>query len=130
MKILDENIPEADRQLLSVWGIRTKHIGRDIGQQGMKDEGQIIPMLHSLRQAVLFTLDLGFCRKKLCHKKYCIVCLAVGAREIASSIQRFLRHPAFMTKAKRTGKVARVSERGIRWWQAGVEKEVAVRWEE
>jgi hypothetical protein len=128
MNILDENIPESQRQLLKGWRIRVKQIGQDIGRQGMKDEEQVIPLLQSLRQAVLFTRDLGFFERRLCHRKYGIVCLAVGAHEAASFVRRFLRHAAFATKAKRMGKVVRVSETGIRVWYLGDEEEDRVDW--
>jgi len=34
MNILDENIPEGQRQLLRSWRIQAKQIGHDIGRQG------------------------------------------------------------------------------------------------
>ncbi len=79
MNILDENIPESQRQLLRGWRIRVKQTGQDIGEQGMKDRQQIIPLLQALRRPVLFTRDLGFFDRRLCHRGYGIVCLAVGA---------------------------------------------------
>lgn len=41
MNILDENIPEGQRQLLRSWRIQTKQIVHDIGRQGMKDEEKL-----------------------------------------------------------------------------------------
>ena len=84
MNILDENIPEAQRQLLEGRRIRVKQVGQDIGRQGMKDKEQIIPLLRSLGRPVLFTRDLGLFERRLCHRSYGIVCLAVGADEAAS----------------------------------------------
>ncbi len=46
MNILDENVPESQRQLLRSWRIRVSQIGDDVGRKGMKDEA-IIPLLHS-----------------------------------------------------------------------------------
>lgn len=83
MNVLDENIQESQRQLLRGWRIKVKQIGFDLGRQGMEDRQEIIPLLHSLRQAVLFTFDLGLYDKQLCHRRYGIVCLAVGPREAA-----------------------------------------------
>ena len=45
MNILDENIPESQRQLLRSWRIRVRQIGHEIGSPGMKDE-EIISRLH------------------------------------------------------------------------------------
>ena len=50
MNVLDENIPEDQRQLLRSWRIRAYQIGREIGRQGLKDEQQIIPLLLELRR--------------------------------------------------------------------------------
>jgi hypothetical protein len=128
MNVLDENIVSDQRHLLRKWRIRVKQIGVDIGKQGMKDQDQVIPLLHRLRQPVLFTADLGFYDRKFAHQRYGLVCLAVGAQEAASFIRRFLRHPAFDAKAKRMGKVVRVSEVGIRVWVLGEDKELAIGW--
>ena len=38
MNILDENIPEDQRQLLRGWRIRARHIGLEVGRPGMQDE--------------------------------------------------------------------------------------------
>jgi len=91
MNILDENIPEGQRQLLRSWRIQAKQIGHDIGRQGMKDE-EIIPFLHQLRHTTFLTRDLGFYDRHLCHANYCLVILAVGQYEAASFIRRFLQH--------------------------------------
>jgi hypothetical protein len=45
MNLLDENIPESQRQLLRSWRIRIRQIGDEVGRKGMKDEA-IIPLLH------------------------------------------------------------------------------------
>lgn len=47
MHLLDENIPESQRQLLRSWRIQSQQIGHEIGRQGMKDE-EIIPLLHPI----------------------------------------------------------------------------------
>jgi hypothetical protein len=129
MNILDENVLESQRQLLKAWRIRVKQIGHDIGSKGMEDREQVIPLLHSLRQPVLFTRDLGFFDRELCHRKYAIVCLAVRAQEAAECVRRFLRHPEFDTSAKRVGKVIRASDSGIRIWEMEVRDESFVDWE-
>jgi hypothetical protein len=128
MNILDENMLASQRQMLKSWRVRAKQIGKDVGYQGMKDQNQVIPLLHSLRQPILFTHDMGFYHRRFCHKRYGLVCLAVDLEEAASFIRRFLRHPAFDTKAKRMGKVACVSLEGIRLWGLGEDEELRVAW--
>lgn len=130
MNILDENIIESERQVLKRWRIHHKQIGLDIGQKGMKDQEQIIPLLQSLAGPVFFTRDMGFYNWRLCHQKYCIVCLAVAASEVAPLIRCFLRHSQFDTRAKRIGKVVRLSQTSISFWRANVQEEERLVWRE
>ncbi len=130
MNILDENILDKHLPLLKSWRIRVQKIGHDIGRKGMKDQNQVIPLLHSLRRPVLFTCDMGLYSAQLVHKKYCVVCIAARAREAADFIRRFLRHSAFNTKAKRMGNVVSVSEVGLRAWRLGEENELILKWDE
>jgi len=127
MNVLDENLPDSQRQLMRSWRIRVRQIGHEIGRQGMKDE-EIIPSLHQLSPVTFFTRDLGFYHRHLCHINYCLVCLAVGQYEVARFIRRFLKYPAFNTQAKRMGKVIRVGHTGIRIWQVHAEKEEELMW--
>jgi hypothetical protein len=113
MNVLDENIPEDQRQLLRRWKIHTCQIGQDVGQPGMKDQEQIIPLLTQLPRPTFFTRDLGFFDPRLCHERYGLVCLAVDADETATYIRRVLRHSAVNTKCKRLARAIRVSRTGI-----------------
>jgi hypothetical protein len=87
MNIIDENIPEDQRQLLRGWRIRVRQIGHEVGRSGMQD-AEIIPLLHAMESSTFFTRDLGFYRRHLCHSHYCIVCLAVSPYEAASFKRR------------------------------------------
>ncbi len=127
MNLLDENIPESQRQLLRSWRIQIRQIGHEIGSKGMKDEA-IISLLHRFHSVTFFTRDLGFYERKLCHANYCLVCLGVGQYEVASFIRRFLNQPSFNTAAKRMGKVIRITHRGMRIWQIHAEKENELEW--
>ena len=127
MNILDENLPESQRQLLRSWRIPVRQIGVELGRQGLKDE-EIIPVLHQLHHATFFTRDFGFYNRQLCHADYCLVYLAVGQYEAASFVRRFLRHPLFSTQAKRMGRVIRVSPTLIRLWRLHTEKEEILEW--
>ena len=128
MNVLDENIPEDQRQLLRSWRIRACQIGQDVGRQGMKDEQQVIPLLLRLRRPTFLTRDQGFFSNAFCHSKYCLVCLAIEADEAASFIRRTLRHSSFGTQAKRMGSVLLVRQIGIRVLH-GHQKEELVGWE-
>lgn len=127
MNVLDENIPESQRQLLRGWRIQVRQIGNEIGNRGMKDDA-IISLLHGFRSMTFFTRDLGFYDNRLCHANYCLVCFAVGQHEAASFIRRFLHHAAFNTSAKRMRKVIKVTHLGMRVWQLHAEKEEVIEW--
>jgi hypothetical protein len=46
---LDENIIDSQRQRLRHWRIAVRHMGYDVGRQGMKDH-EILTVLHRLRR--------------------------------------------------------------------------------
>ena len=127
MNILDENIPEDQRQLLRSWRIRARQVGHETGRRGMQD-AEIIPLLHRMERATFFTRDLGFYSRRLCHPHYCVVCLAVSPYDAASFIRRFLRHPQFETRATRLGKVIRVAHSVITLWRLHFDQEEKVEW--
>jgi hypothetical protein len=116
MNVLDENIVEAQWHLLLSRRIPVRKVGEDCGRSGMTDE-EIIPFLHHQKPVTFFTRDQDFFRRHLCHPAYCLVYLDVCAREVASFVRRFLRHPAFRSWSKRKGKVIRVGHRGMRVWR-------------
>ena len=127
MNVLDENLPDSQRQLLRSWRIRVRQIGNEISRQGIKDD-EIIPLLHHIGSVTFFTRDMGFYRRHLYHPNYCLVCLSVGQFEAASFIRRFLKHPTFNTRAKRMGKVIRVSHTGIQMWKLHAEMDERLMW--
>jgi hypothetical protein len=94
----------------------------------MQDEDDVIPLLQSLRHAVLFTCDLGLFKRELCHSRYAIVCLQIPDSEVATYVKRFLRHYEFDTNAKRMGKVVRLSPKKIQCWSVKKETESEVPW--
>ena len=94
----------------------------------MKDQNEIIPLLHALRQPTFFTRDHGFYRPTLLHLGYCLVYFEVGADETAEYIRRLLRHQAFRTRSQRMGKVVRVRHNGVSYWQVNLKGEHALKW--
>jgi len=93
----------------------------------MKDDA-IIPFLLEQRRPTFFTRDLGFYERKICHARYCLVCLAVGRYEVAAFVRRLLRYPEFNTQAKRMGTVIRVSSAGLQVWRLHTEQEIFLSW--
>ena len=67
-------------------------------------------------------------RRRLCHWNYCLVVLAVPVLETALYIRRLLRHPLLKTRAKRQGKVVKVSTDKIALWQTGEERLISLAW--
>ena len=127
MNILDENIIENQRQLIRRWRIAVRHLGYDVGRQGMQDEA-IIPFLHHLRRPTFFTRDLDFYASRLCHRRYCLVYLAVRKDEVALFVRRLLRHEECNTVAKRMGAVIRVSHVGLSIWRLYAAQERHIEW--
>ena len=127
MNILDENIIDSQRQRLRHWRIAVRHMGYDVGRQGMKDQ-EIIALLHRLRRPTFFTRDEDFYVRHLCHARYCLVYLAVAKNEVASFVRRLLRHREFDTVAKRMGTVVRVSQVDLSVWHLHAEQAIHVAW--
>ena len=127
MIVIDENFPESQRQLLKSWRIRIRQIGYEIGRKGLKD-AEIIPLLLQLRTLTFFTLDSDFFKQDYCHSHYCLVFLDVNQYEAATFIRRFLKHNKFNTRAKRLGKVVRISHTHISIRQKHSEKDSHFPW--
>lgn len=127
MNILDENIPENQRQLLRSWRIPMRQIGYDVGRQGLKDQ-EIISLLLQLRRATFFSLDSDFYQRDLCHSRYCLVCMDVRKQDAAIFVRRFLQHPQFDTTANRMGTVVRVSPPSLTVWRIHAAQETPIGW--
>ncbi len=127
MNVLDENVPEPQRNLLRRSRIPVHHIGYDLGTSGMSD-GDIIRFLHGLRRPTFFTLDEDLSRRELCHGRYCLVWLNVRATEVAEYVRRLLKHPELDTQAKRMGAVVEVSPSGIAVWRPHAKKPAHFPW--
>ncbi len=63
--------------------------------------------------------EKDFWRKVVVDTRYCVICFAwpdSRAREIPLSLRLLLHRPEFNTKAKRMGKVIRVSDEKISYY--------------
>jgi len=127
MNLLDENIPEHQRQLLRGWHVRVRQIGADVGHKGIADDA-IIVLLHQLSRPTFFTRDDDFYQKALCHPSYCLVHAAVGQYEVASFVRRFLRHPRFGAYIQRRGAVVRVGHDRLHVWRLNAAAEEDISW--
>ncbi len=128
MNVLDENIVFSQRKQLQLWRIHLRQIGVELGEAGMKDFNEVIPLLHTLKRPTFFTRDHDYYKPDLRHPGYCLVLLDVAFDEAAEYTRRFLRHKAFRTQAQRMGKVIRVRHGGISYWQVKLEAERALSW--
>jgi len=122
VNILDENIPDSQRQLLKKNRIRVQQIGEDVGRKGIKDD-EIIRLLHQLDRPTFFTLDGGFYQSQRCHERYCLVHRNVAEEVAAKFVRRLLSHPRFNSRAKRMGLVIRAAPQRVSCWQIRRDKQ-------
>lgn len=128
--ILDEQIFDTDVLIpLTKW-ITAQRL-RDLRpDQVIKDE-RVPTILRELRQPTFVTIDMGFWSARLRDARYCILCFPLRndeQREIPSFLRHLLRLPEFATKTARMGKVARVSQNYIDYWQLGDEQPHRLSW--
>jgi hypothetical protein len=126
--ILDHNIPEDQAQQLRGRRIHFRQIGFEVGRPEWDDQQEILRFLHATKQITFFTRDLGFFRSSWRHTNYCLVTLTVPVLETAHYISKLLRHPQFNTRAKRNGKVIRVSTKNINFWDIRRQRPSTARW--
>ena len=119
MIILDHNIPNDQAAQLQRRRVRFRQIGFEVGRPEWDDQQEILRFLHATKQITFFTRDLGFFRAPLRHANYCLVALTVPVLETAQYISKLLRHPDFNTRAKRNGRVVRISTKSIAFWEIG-----------
>ena len=128
MIVLDHDIPQDQAKQLRRRRIHFRQIGFEVGRPEWKDQQEILRFLHATKQLTFFTRDLGFFRARLRHANYCLVALTVPVLETADYISKLLRHPHFNTRAKRNGKVVRVSTKSITFWELGRQRQSTTRW--
>jgi hypothetical protein len=126
--ILDHNIPEDQAQRLRRRRVRFRQIGFEVGRPEWDDQQEILRFLHATKQITFFTRDLGFFRASWRHANYCLVVLTVPVIETAHYVSKLLPHPRFNTRAKRMGKVIKVSTKNITFWEIGRQRQSIVTW--
>jgi len=126
--VLDHNIPEDQAEQLRRRRTHFRQIGFEVGRPEWDDQQEILRFLHATKQITFFTRDLGFFRAPLRHANYCLVVLTVPVLETAHYVSKLLRHPHFNTRAKRNGKVMKVSTKNINSWEIGRQRQSTARW--
>jgi hypothetical protein len=90
-------------------------------------DDRIPEILRTLKKPTFLTIDHGFWNRRLCHSGYCILYFDLAKDEqqqLPGLLRRLFRLPEFRTRTVRMGKVARVRQETVTYWQAG-EKKVA-----
>ena len=127
--VLDEYLGRTEvLDPLQKWITATKI--EDLAPDETLKDDRIFRILWNQKQPTFVTLDAGFFHKKHCDQRYCLMYYVVPRQQqsrIPVLLRRLLRLSEFKTKAVRMGKVVRVSEREIEFWQLGDEKRHTVR---
>jgi hypothetical protein len=95
------------------------------------DDDRIPTLLRELKQPTFVTIDEHFWNRGLRDARYCIVYFALRddqQDQIPDLLRRLFRLPQFNTRAKRMGKVIRVSPAGVQFYQLGDETPYVVPW--
>jgi hypothetical protein len=83
-------------------------------------DDRVPEILRTQKQATFVTIDQDFWDERLSDPSYAILYFALRNDQqgaLPDLLRALLRRPEFRTRAKRMGKVARVSTATIEWWQ-------------
>jgi hypothetical protein len=83
-------------------------------------DDRVPEILRTLKQPTFVTIDQDFWDRDYCHLGYCILYFALRSEEqerIPGLLRALLRRPDFRSRARRMGKVARISPSSIDYWQ-------------
>jgi len=107
---------------------------RDVRPYEIVKDDRVPVLLRELAYPTFIAIDeAGFWHRHLCSNAYCILCFAFSDAQqelIPSLLRRLLQLPEFKTKANRMGKVARVSQANIKYYQSGDQTLRVVNWPE
>ena len=129
--VLDEHLGRTEVLApLQKWITATK-IEDLAGDEILKDD-RILQLLCQRKHPTFVTLDDDFFHRRLCDRRYCLIYCVVPRQQqhrIPVMLRRVFRLPEFSTKAARMGKVIRVHEQDIDFWQVGLGKRQHLRLE-
>ena len=116
--VLDDQL-KARQVLIPLRQWTTAQVLRELRPgQHVLDE-RVPAILLTLKQPAFVTIDQHFWKRSLCHPAYAILYfdLSDDHQELLPALLRALfRQPDFRTRARRTGKVARVRLTSVEWW--------------
>lgn len=121
MLVLDEQLLGRDLETaLSRWYRGPVLFITDL-RSGTVIKDDVIPvLLRQHREATFITInEPDFWRKVAIDARFCVVCFALldsRAREIPDLLRAVFRLPAFRTKARRVGKVLRVTHTTVSYY--------------
>lgn len=122
--VLDEHLGRTEVLItLQKWITATK-IEDLVGDEILKDD-RILQFLRQRKHPTFITLDDDFFHRRLCDRRYCLIYCVVPRQQqhrIPVILRRLFRLPEFSSKAARMGKVIRVHEKDIDFWQVGLGK--------
>jgi hypothetical protein len=122
--VLDEHLGRTE-VLKPLWKWITAAKIEDLAPDETLKDDRILQILRNQKQPTFVTLDSGFFHKRRCDRRYCLIYFVVPRQQqnrIPSLLRQLLRLSEFKTKAARMGKVARLSEGKVEFWQVGDEK--------
>jgi hypothetical protein len=82
-------------------------------------DDRVPEILRTLKQPTFLTIDRGFWDRRFCHPGYCILYFALRDEQqehLPELLRALLRKPEFRSRARRMGRVARVSTAIIESW--------------
>lgn len=83
-------------------------------------DDRVPALLLTLNKPTFVTIDHGFWKNELCHPKYCILYFALNKNkqdQLPPLLRRLFHLSEFRTRAKRMGKVARIGESAVTYWE-------------
>jgi hypothetical protein len=132
MILLDENVhQESLMASITAWYRGQVHALTVLRPNTLIKDEAIPVLLRSVRQPTFITTNVTdfWCRVPA-HARYSVVCVALPNErlyELPPLLRRFLRLPEFNTKAKRMGKVIRVSPSQLQYYEQPSEAIIHVR---
>ena len=134
MIVLDENISDRLRvhDPIAGWYRGKVVIIRDLRPRTRILDEAIPRLLARQKQPTFVTTNvMDFWQRVAADRRYCIICLSLPNErqgEISDLLHRLFRLPDFKTKSTRMGKVVRISQASIQFYQMGDEAIQVMEW--
>ena len=121
MIVLDEQLLGRDIELeIAKWYRGAVQFIMDLRPNTVIKDDAIPELLRQQSQSTFVTInEKDFWRKVVVDKRYCIICFAMSdarVSEIPQALRALLHRPEFKTKARRMGKIIRVTNKEINYY--------------